>query len=255
VTKLPNNCPAAGSETYIFTALIIAWLAAVPPPSTSGATAKFQACPHRYFPIEEGLRLTYRAGNSRFQVSFSDVKKTPQGVKGNLEVSFKEKTGSTEATCSKEGVKTGMGGIEGTALQSSGLDVKVLSSEGVAFPPLDQMTPGRPWTNKLALELKPPKNVKMPGGFSPVITTRFERESEVIGTESVEVAGEKFEALKVKNKTTAGSTTGGSDRTVESMMWLAPGIGIVKIATGDSVDLELLSIDRTSGKPGALGAR
>jgi hypothetical protein len=54
-----------------------------------------------------------------------------------------------------------------------------------------------------------------------------------------------FKALKVKNLTTArASRPGAQGRSIESFIWFAPGVGIIKVATGGNTDLELLKVER-----------
>ncbi len=160
-----------------------------------------------------------------------------------LEVRIKDRVGQTHAKCTAKGVETELGGIEGMALQASGMDAKVLSSEGLAMPPPDELKSGATWKNKLELELKPPPNVKLLPGMK--IRTAFAKEAKVIAEEDVTTPAGTFHALKLLNKTTASSGgAGGDERAVESFLWLAPGVGIIKIQTNDSIDLELLKVDR-----------
>jgi hypothetical protein len=210
----------------------------------SSAAGAAMPCPHPYFPIEEGLKLTYRAGKSEVVISFSGVEKSETGVSGNLELAFKDRRGSTITTCGADGVQTGVGGLEGAALKTAGLDVKITRAEGVTLPPIEQMTAGHSWKNRVDLQMRPPSSLKLPIGITPVINTRFEKESTVLGMEKVEVTGGTFEALKVKNRTTASAGIVGMERTVESILWFAPTVGIIKVQTGSSVDFELLKIER-----------
>ena len=96
----------------------------------------------------------------------------------------------------------------------------------------------------------------------PVISTTFDKEATVVGEEEVTVAGGTFKALKVKNLTTARSSNRASadpGRSIESFLWFAPGVGLVKIQTGDSVDLELVRVERPAvaakAQPGGKKAR
>src|SRR5215211_3672132 len=113
-------------------------------------------CPHPYFPMGEGLKLTYRAGKSEVAVTFSDVHGTALEQRGTLHMSHKGRDGSAVATCSADGIRTDFGGLEGAVLSLSGLDVKAVSSEGIAMPPPAQFLPGARWANTLSLELRPP---------------------------------------------------------------------------------------------------
>ena len=201
------------------------------------------ACPNPYFPLEEGLKLTYRAGSSELTISTREVAPTPEGLKGLVAVDLKGKNGQTEAFCTSEGVRTGLGGLEGTLLSASGMQVEVVSAEGVAVPPAVRMVPGASWKNSLSVKMQPPAGSKMPSGM--VFASTFDKEATVVGEEEVTVAGGTFKALKVKNTTTARASRAGSQgRSVESMIWFAPGVGIVKIATGGNTDLELLKVER-----------
>src|SRR5688500_17430054 len=97
-------------------------------------------CPHPYLPMDDGLKLTYRAGRDQIGVRLHSTESVAQGLKSKLEVQVGTRTGTTDAFCGKDGVRTEAGGLEGLALRSSGLDVKILASEGVAFPPPSEMT-------------------------------------------------------------------------------------------------------------------
>jgi hypothetical protein len=208
-------------------------------------TALSAPCPHPYFPMENGLKLTYRAGKSQFQLGFQQVVGTGDKQDGKLDVSYGDKKGQTDATCNQDGVKTGLGGIEATALSATGLDVKVLKSEGVVMPPAESLVEGGSWTNTLTFELRAPKSVNL-GPLSPVMTTTFVKKATVVGVEEVSVAAGTFKAIKVKNLTTASAGIPGTERTLESYMWIAPRVGIVKIMTKDSVDLELMQVERAA---------
>jgi hypothetical protein len=90
-----------------------------------------------------------------------------------------------------------------------------------------------------------------------IIATTFDKEATVVGEEEVTVSAGTFKALKVKNITTArASRPGAKGRTVDSFIWFAPGVGIVKVATGDSTDLELLKVERPApAKKAPAGAK
>lgn len=218
------------------------------------------SCPHPYFPLEEGLRLTYRVGRSELSLATREVKPTAGGLTSTLAVDMKGKAGSTEATCGADGIRTGLGGLEGTLLSASGMEVEVVSAEGVVVPPPSAMVPGGTWKNSLSVKLRPPGSAKLPGGLRPVLASTFDKEATVVGEEEVTVAAGTFQALKVRNVTTAraGQATSGG-RTLESFIWFAPGVGIVKVATGESTDLELLKVERPlpekqrKKQPGARG--
>jgi hypothetical protein len=220
--------------------------------ASSAAAQGPATCPHPYFPLEEGLQLTYRAGRSEVRVTTRDVRPSEAGQEAMLDVELKGRKGSTAATCSAQGVQTAAGGLEGTLLAASGMDVEVLQAEGVAVPPPAEMLAGGSWKNSLAVRMRPPENMKLPGGMRPVITTAFEKESTVEGEEEVQVAAGTFRALRVRNRTTArgASASADSGRTIDSVLWFAPGVGLVKVQTGDSVDLELVQVKR----PGAVAS-
>ncbi|MBX5483478.1 MAG: hypothetical protein IRZ16_16780 [Myxococcaceae bacterium] len=188
--------------------------------------------------MQDGLTLTYRAGKSEVQVDFSDVRTMGEITQGTLHLRHKGKDGTTEAVCGPDGIHTQLGGIEGAALDLSGMDVTVLSSEGVAMPPPDQMVEGATWTNTLALELTPPK---LKDAAIARMKTTFKKVATIEGREKVRAAGRVWDALRVKNRITAMAGTAG-ERTMESTLWIARGVGILKIQTGDTVDLELLSV-------------
>ena len=173
------------------------------------------------------------------------MKSTPEGLTGTLAVDLGGKAGSTEAFCGAEGVRTGAGGLEGTLLSATGMDIEVVSAEGVVVPAPSAMVPGGTWKNSLSVKLRPPESAKLPGGLRPVLASTFDKEATVVGEEEVTVAAGTFKALKVRNVTTARA--GRSDalgRSLESYIWFAPGVGIVKVATGNSTDLELLKVER-----------
>jgi hypothetical protein len=209
-------------------------------------------CPHRYFPIEDGLALTYRAGRQEFTLRYSAVEKTEGGVKGTLSIDVKDKDrhGETEASCTAEGIKMAVGGLEGVALAASGLDAKVLSSEGVALPPEEALRKREVWRNAVSVELRPPTQGKLPLKLTPVMRTSLRKEAVVVGEEEVTVGSDTYRALKVKNVTTAQGGIGPeAARSLESTLWIAPGVGIIKVMTGDHVDLELLDVQRPGSPP------
>ena len=200
------------------------------------------ACPNPYFPLEDGLRLTYRAGrSSEMTLSTQGVTSVPEGLKGQMAVELKGKRGETEAFCTSEGVRTGLGGLEGTLLSASGMQVEVMAAEGVVVPA--NMAMGTSWRNSLSVKMQPPATSKMGAGM--IIATTFDKEATVVGEEEVTVGAGTFKALKVKNTTTARATRPGSQgRKIDSFIWFAPGVGIIKVSTGDSTDLELLKVER-----------
>jgi hypothetical protein len=212
-------------------------------PDRSDTASAPADCPNPFFPLEDGLKLTYRAGSSELTISTQGVAPTPEGLKGLLAVDLKGRRGETEAFCTSEGVRTGLGGLEGTLLSASGMKVEVVSAEGVAVPPAARMVPGSSWKNSLSVKMQPPESSKMPAGM--IIATTFDKEATVLGEEDVTVGAGTFKALKVKNVTTArASRPGAQGRKIDSFIWFAPGVGIIKITTGESTDLELLKVDR-----------
>jgi hypothetical protein len=218
--------------------------------AASDTAAPLASCPNPYFPLEEGLRLTYRAGHSELSLLTREVKPTPEGLTCTLAVDMGGRAGSTEATCGADGVRTGVGGLEGTLLSASGMDVEVVAAEGVVVPSPTAMVPGGSWKNSLSVKLRPPSSAKLPGGIRPVLSSTFDKEATVVGEEEVTVAAGTFKALKVRNVTTARSGRADSaGRTLESFIWFAPGVGIVKVATGQNTDLELLKVERPPPPP------
>jgi hypothetical protein len=176
-------------------------------------------------------------------LSTQDVTPVPEGLKGTVAVKLKNRQGQTEATCTSEGIRTGLGGLEGTLLSASGMDVQVVSAEGVAVPAPSTMVLGGTWKNSLSVKLQPPASKT--GGLRPTIATTFDKEATVVGEEEVTVAAGTFKALKVKNITTARSSRPGAQgRSMESFIWFAPGVGIIKLETAGSTDLELLKVER-----------
>ncbi|HEX8699080.1 MAG TPA: hypothetical protein VF815_09615 [Myxococcaceae bacterium] len=174
-------------------------------------------------------------------LSTQGVTSVPEGLKGQMAVELKGKRGETEAFCTPEGVRTGLGGLEGTLLSASGMQVEVVSAEGMVVP--SHMAMGTTWRNSLSVKMQPPASSKMGAGM--IIATTFDKEATVVGEEEVTVGAGTFKALKVKNTTTARATRPGAQgRKVDSFIWFAPGVGIIKVATGDSTDLELLKVER-----------
>lgn len=215
---------------------------------TASPAVEAKGCPHPYFPIEEGLRLTYRAGKEDVQVRFTDVKAGEENS-GQIEMALKGRSAKTDARCTADGILTGAGGLEGLALQSSGMDMTIEKTEGVVLPPPSELVPGKSWKNTFKVKMRPP-NVANSGGLKGafagalVMRTTLTKESTVVGPDKVTTAAGTFEAIKVVNKTSALGGDGGSQRMIESHMWLVPRLGIVKIMTGQSVDFELLKVER-----------
>ena len=224
--------------------LVVGMMVLFAPSVLAGAPAP---CPHPYFPMGEGLKLLYRAGKSEIAVSFSDVRSSSVEQRAVLHMSHKGRDGTAVATCSADGIRTEFGGLEGAVLSLSGLDMKVVSSEGIALPPPEQLFPGARWANTLSLEMRPPSGSKFAFG---VVKTKFRKESSVEGIERVQVAGRSWNALRVRNRITAIGGTNG-ERTVESVTWIAPGAGVLRVKTGESVDFELIRIDRSPAAKGA----
>jgi hypothetical protein len=180
-------------------------------------------------------------------VRYTGVQKTATEVRGKMSVDVKDKEhhGETDASCSADGIKTALGGLEGIALATSGLNAKVLSSEGVTLPPEEALRKRRPWKNAVSVELRPPPNANLPLKINPVIRTTFTREAVVVGEERVTVGAGTYQALKIKNTTTAAGVGPESARSLDSVLWIAPNVGIVKVMTGDHVDMELLEMSRS----------
>jgi hypothetical protein len=119
------------------------------------------------------------------------------------------------------------------------------------MPPPALMSRGTQWANTLSLELRPPK------GFAfAVVKTNFRKESSVVGAERVNAAGRWWDAIRVRNRLTAMAGTSG-ERSVESTMWIAPDVGILRIQTGDTIDFELIRVEQppTAKGPALLGGR
>ncbi len=214
-------------------------LAGVGAQAAPEAGAAVESCPHPYFPMNEGLTLTYRAGKSEVKVRMSDVVREGASWRARLNLEHKGQKGFTDASCGAEGISTLTGGLEAAALRMSGMNVNIVSSEGVLLPAPGGLVPGGVWHNVVALELKPPEGSKIPLG---AVRSSFKREAVVEGPEQIEVAGKTWDALRVKNKVTAMSGTIG-ERSIESTMWIAKDVGILRIQTGETVDFELLGIE------------
>lgn len=203
-------------------------------------------CPHPYFPLEDGLELKYRAGKEDISARFTEAKQTADSAQAKMtvKVGAKGKEGSTLAICNAQGLGTESGGLGVVALQSSGLDVKITESEGILLPTPDALKSGQPWTNKVSIEMTPPDTVKMPMGMKPIIRTTFKADATYVAEEKVTTPAGTFDAIKIRNLTTAVAGATGSERSLESFIWFASGVGLVKVMTGDHVDLELVEIQR-----------
>jgi len=210
----------------------------------SAAAAASPPCPHPLFPMRDGLELGYRAGSRALVARFSEGRSDAAGQSSKLSVELGDsrRTGSTEASCTAEGIATRSGGLGVLALESSGLEVEVKESSGVLLPSPEAVRKGRPWTSRVSVELSPPKDARLPLGLRPVIRTTFVSEASYSGEEDVSVQAGRFHAVKVKSRTTAIAGATGSERSVESYLWFAEGVGLVKVMTGDRVDLELVSV-------------
>lgn len=218
---------------------------AVPPPSDTAAKAQaaqaVAGCPHPYFPLEDGLKLTYRVGSSEFLLTTRGVTSSPEGQKATLVVDIKGRHGETEVTCSAEGVSTSLGGLEGALLSTSGMKVEVVAAEGMVVPAPSRMGLGDVWRNSLSVRLQPPESAKL----RPILSTTFDKEATVVGEEEVRVEAGTFKALKVRNVTTARSgRQGATGRSIESFVWFAPDVGLIKVETAGRTDLELLRLER-----------
>lgn len=221
----------------------------------AGAEPVVKPCPHPYFPIEEGMVLTYRSGKSELDIGFEGVDRTDAGLKATLLAKLKDTPATSDARCDASGISVGMGGLEGTLLGASGMDVKIVAANGVLVPTAAELIPGKPWTTTLSIEMRPPTGSKMPLGMSPVLKTTFTREAEVVGEEEVTTSAGTFQALKIRNLTTASGGRGGDERTLESYLWLVKDVGIVKIATGDNVDVELVKLTRAKPRKARKAAK
>ena len=83
-----------------------------------------------------------------------------------------------------------------------------------------------------------------------MLSSTFDKEATVVGEEEVTVSAGTFKALKVRNITTArAGRSEAMSRSLESYIWFAPGVGIVKVATGNSTDLELIKVERPTPPP------
>lgn len=212
----------------------------------SGSVLASAPCPHPYFPLEDGLVLKYRAGKQELLARFSEaVRADGTGqAKLSLKLGGNEKEGSALATCSKDGVTTDSGGMAVVALQSTGLDVKIVESEGMLLPPLDALRGGQSWVNRVSIELSPPTTVRMPLGMKPTIRTTFRAEATWVADEKVTTPAGTFDAIKLRTRTTAVAGATGSERSMDSFAWFAEGVGLVKIQTGEHVDVELIELQR-----------
>lgn len=228
----------------------------------AGPALAASPCPHRFFPLEDGLVLGYRAGGTELTATYSEASKAGDAHKAKLTLAIQGngKNGTTQAICDANGVGTEAGGLGVLALQSAGMDVKITESTGVILPPLDQVKSGKAWSNRVGVEMTPPASVNLPGGLKPIIRTTFVADASFVGEEKVTTAAGTFDALKIKTKTTAVAGSTGSERSLESFLWFADGIGLVKVMTGENVDLELTSVKRggkavAKGQPAAKGPK
>src|SRR5262245_47881259 len=122
-------------------ALSLAWTLAL----ALSASPAAKNCPHPFFPIDEALILTYRAGKAELTVRYEKVRRDPKRIRGTLVLGVDNRRGEAGASCSEKGIQTELGGLESAALRMSGLDVKVLRSEGITLPPPNELVEGASW--------------------------------------------------------------------------------------------------------------
>jgi hypothetical protein len=111
--------------------------------------------------------------------------------------------------------------------------VEVISSEGVTLP--TSVTEGDEWEQRTSIMFSS-KDI----ASSATIT----HEAEAIGMESVTVPAGTFQAMRIDVTSTMDlmNYPGGEDITFEGTYWLAPGVGLVRMAGGgEAMGVEFFS--------------
>jgi hypothetical protein len=123
-----------------------------------------------------------------------------------------------------------LGGGPSGAISTSNLQGEFTTSNIQGVTILSNVTPGSDWTNSLDIQGK----LEMPGGTQATSQGHVEYHLKGLNMESVTVPAGTFDAMKVSADTTitmqvtVQGTSVPVTYTSTSMVWYAPGVGLVK---------------------------
>jgi len=206
-------------------------------PSPAPATAEVGICQHPYQPVVDGASWSYQGSGSGGDYSRTDT------IDEVTDDSFLVETQLTQVQyfvtwkCTPEGLVNmrADGGMFEAVFSGpdSPVYVEVISSEGVTLPA--SISEGDEWDQSTSITFSA-KDIASSGTIT--------HEAEAIGIESVTVPAGTFQAMRIDVTSTMDliSFPGGEDVTFEATYWLAPGVGLVRMAGGgEAMGVEFLS--------------
>jgi hypothetical protein len=204
------------------------------------ALAAAATCDHPYFPLRDGMRITYQssAPNETAPRTLSVTVTKVGGGKATVETvhsNEKDKAPLTvDLVCSaSEGVQFDFSSLAGGA---GGKKMKEVKRTGMDFPAASKFKAGEKWDTSQTVQ------VEM---GDKTLTVETKAVHSVEGTETVTVPAGTFDAVKIQVE--SDSTTTGAGQMppfhLSQTFWVSKGVGLVKGAMGKRTT-ELVSYTR-----------
>lgn len=204
-----------------------------PAPTTAGA----EGCRHPYQPVIDGASWSYQGSGSGGDYSRTDTIDEVTDDSFLVETQLSRVQYFVTWECEPEGLVNmrADGGMFEAVFSGpdSPVFVEVLSSEGVTLPA--SISQGDEWEQQTSLMFSS-KDIASSGTIT--------HEAEAIGMESVTVPAGTFQAMRIDVTSTMDliNYPGGEDITFEASYWLAPGVGLVRMAGGgEAMGVEFVS--------------
>jgi len=212
-TPEPNKTPVRGTPAPT----------AVTTGSGSGGTGQ-TACDHPYWPLRPGATWTFSGDTGDQTWTISNVTGDTSNAAAEMQFKVSDTTITFHWTCSPDGINSYDFGSVNTAGSGGNVSFSVVKHSGTFLPSADKLVKGAQWDSAYTLQTS----------IGTVnVTDDVQEHFTAAGIESVTVAGQTRDALRVDIASTITVTGASGPTTINgtSSYWLVRGVGPVKFVS------------------------
>lgn len=203
----------------------------------AGAGGGVTACDHPYFPLRPGARWTYSGEGITFTLRVLSVSGDMNNATASVTSSIDEATVNYEWTCADGGLNFSQFGVISVDDLGGVGEFTISNESGSTLLPAGELQPGASWTSEYTMSYS-----MGIADLDSLFTSQTVQQHTVGEPQSITTEAGTFEVLPVtaEGTMTFSGSFGGGETAIDSVIYYAEGVGIVRMDTsGDSLGLRL----------------
>lgn len=203
---------------------------------TAGAGGE-TACNHPYFPLRPGARWTYSGEGISFALQVMSVNGDMENATASVASILDEATVNYEWTCSGGGLNFSQFGVISVDDLGGVGEFNIKNESGSTLLPADQLQPGASWSSEYTMTYS-----MGIAELDSLFSSHTVQQHTVGELETITTDAGTFEALPVtaEGTITFSGSFGEGSSPIESVIYYAEGVGIVRIETaGEGLGLQM----------------